>query len=242
MSRQQKEDERRFFNQMREALGGVPQGSVDQPDPPEPDIVVTSPPTMVGIEVTELYPAGPIGKLKASEEDGIVERTVRELRLRGVSPLEFRVYWKPTFIPNRSDRSLSTELAEIIATRNPALGSQIVLASEYDYDEFFEHRAIERIDIGRFGEYEDFAWGCPRRGWQMSLPPDVLQWTIDKKKDKPRAYERPYTSKWLLIVAEGADPSSWYEFGDSLTHFKFDSPFGRVIFLDCLRKSAKNIV
>lgn len=64
-----------------------------------------------------------------------------------------------------------------------------------------------------------------------TLRPLDLHKRIEEKEDKVTSYRQKCSQVWLLIVANGFEPSTFGELAPEIEAFSFETSFDRVFFL-----------
>ena len=74
-------------------------------------------------------------------------------------------------------------------------------------------------------------WVSTRGAFIPTLTPLDLQNRIEEKEGKLTSYRQKCSQVWLLIVANGLEPSTFGELAPEIEEFSFETSFDRVFFL-----------
>jgi hypothetical protein len=75
-------------------------------------------------------------------------------------------------------------------------------------------------------------WSVARAGWVARLTVEALQSRIDEKALRLPRYQDTIAENWLLIVAEGRQPSQFFDVQSLLDARRIRSPFARTYFYE----------
>jgi hypothetical protein len=93
---------------------------------------------------------------------------------------------------------------------------------------------IDQVFLSRYDSYDQHIWRSIEAGENIIDCRCVLQQAIGKKAQKLSSYKntRGLNECWLLIVANGLNPSSFFEPNNLSTNHMYTSPFDRTYFLN----------
>jgi hypothetical protein len=74
-------------------------------------------------------------------------------------------------------------------------------------------------------------WVPTRGAFVPTLTPLDLQKRIEEKEGKVTSYRQKCSQVWLLIVANGFEPSTFGELAPEVEEFPFETSFDRIFFL-----------
>jgi hypothetical protein len=197
-----------LFRLFQEAFPSLPTGPLQQPVPPEPDIVLEAPGGRIGVELTELHPAGSLPRLVESEQAQITQCAHEHYITRGGPPVLVDVYWASTHITSRADRALATIIAETVLAAVPPEDGESILDDTSEATYRFARPEIERIWVFRPSGLPESFWGAPQSGSPISIGAAPIQWELDPNANKRARYRQPYVSCWIVLAVEGGGPST----------------------------------
>jgi hypothetical protein len=234
MTRQnQKVEEVRLVEQMRQKLGGVPPGQIEPGD--EPDVLVIRDEHRTGIEVTELHQRPERGKgprrLQESERAGIVRRAQALAEASGMPVVSVAVHFND-FVPitKRDRETLAIRLVELVSKNMPEVGRSVAVKLWRQTRN--PPPSIRTVRLYRAKELTRHHWAVPDSGWvQMDFAPE-LQHAIDAKNAKHARYRQYCDECWLLIVASGGRPSGLFEPSAETMSRVYRSCFARTFFME----------
>lgn len=226
--------ERFLFDEFKRHGGPVPNGEVCQPDPPEPDIVITTTDKKIGIEITEyFYGVDRILKENEALQDRIVREALQIYEQEHQNRiLRVRFDWDAyARINSRETSSLAKKLADIIIQLTPSPGSRIDI-EQTDQQVCPLPPEIANLNIDRTIDYQINEWSSAMGGFIPSGSKEELDAIIVKKNKMGKKCVGKYDLLWLLIVADGGTPSSWCNLSSEAREHSFDSVFEVAIFFD----------
>ena len=155
----------------------------------------------------------------------IVDRAREKAQASGLPPLRVAVHFAGN-IPKGREKSLTTALFEMVRSHCPERGHRIELDELYGLpDEFW------LIRIHNYANPVDW-WNYIEPGGVETEFSDHLQQIIDDKSAKVPQYLKHCNTCWLIIVALGDRPSSFYLPGSQVTTTQYQSAFERVFFMN----------
>lgn len=153
--------------------------------------------------------------------DGAHEKAIQS----GLPPLRVAVYFAGN-LPKGTAGPLTTALFEIVRSHCPEPGNSVKLSEEDGLPkEFWE------LEIQRYADPLDW-WDYIEAGGVETEFSDQMQEIIDIKSGKISQYLRFCDACWLIIVALGDRPSSFYQPGNHMRMTRYTSAFSRVFFLN----------
>jgi len=81
-----------------------------------------------------------------------------------------------------------------------------------------------------------------RAGWVKRTIDEEVKEAISKKKVKIERYSNEFDTVWLLVVADGYGPSSFFDDQPSQIIINTDSPFDKVFYLDFYKKRLSEVI
>lgn len=152
--------------------------------------------------------------------DGAHEKAIQS----GLPLLRVAVYFAGN-LPKGTVSPLTAALFEIVRSHCPEPGNGMRLSKEDGLpEEFWE------LDIYRYADPLDW-WNYIEAGGVETEFSAQIQEIIDAKSDKISQYLQHCDTCWLIVVASGDHPSSFYQAGDQVKKTQYTSAFSRVFFL-----------
>jgi hypothetical protein len=202
----------------------------------EPDFVLTFGLRRVGIEMTDLYwnqtRAGPAPR---QEQESLRRRVVRLAeRLyadRFLPPVHVSVRFNDQFeLDKAAITPLATRMADWAASRLPQTGASF--AEEYDWlNRVYFPQELHALRIYRYDWTTRPRFSAPDADYVPDLAIADVRRALDSKNPRHDAYLRKCTEVWHVINVNADRLSTTLEVGDSITSVTYESPFGRVFFL-----------
>jgi len=214
-----------------------PDCAFDQPPEPEPDIVADCVEGRVGIELTEFHPSGVEKRLREGEQEILTNSAKQLYEQAGLPPVNVFINWSE--IPHLSKggrRSWARLLFDLVAENRP-YGEQF--SRDIGDGEALLHPdlPIRALSISWASSLQSSEW----RDWNFHKvkPPDAdeIQQRLRYEENKLDISQESYLSRWLVLVAGAAGPSTWTDVGASLDGKVFVSRYDRAfLFLVDRRK------
>ncbi len=235
----QKKREKAHFYDFKVSLDDFPEGKIDHRD--TPDFRVCTDSGILGIEHTELFhePRKDGTVLQARETH--IWRTVEQARKiyqsRSNVPVNVRLRFSNLEIGKNDVSRLSDRLVTIVERNVPIEDWNKTIKQTWGKDSLLP-REFATLAIHRFDGIEEMIWMPALGGFQPEIPIEMVQERIRAKEKKLDAYLECCDALWLLIVAEGFMPSSWFDFvGDAIEH-TYSSGFNRTFVFDFQNQQA----
>jgi hypothetical protein len=228
------------FRRFQCAFRGAPLGDIQQPNPPEPDIVVVGADgSRHGIELTDLNPGGDSGQVHR-EADSLRNQVLLRARAlwvqTGRPPLHVWVSWKPDGLP-RDRHRLAARLCDFVSRHlpqsDPAVDFEV--APEDDWP-------ILRVSVSWASELSGGDW---RDGDMHEVPPlteDEIQRRIERKSERTKEYRETYACLWLLLIHSDTNPSTWAHVTTTVRNATYASRFDRVGLFDLVRGQCQELL
>lgn len=236
----QRREERLFFELFLEAMPALAGGRIDQPSPPEPDIVYTRGQSVAGVELTELHGReGEDARREEGEQEQVLARAQRLYEDADNPIVHAHAFWSSAFVAHKSCRNhQAADLAEAVRSNVPAAGSWIAVkdfAARYPF--------LARLRIERICDYQrgNVAWTASHSWWRSTADSVFLQHHMSRKASRPPGYRVRYDEKWLLLTVRGNRPSSGFDIAPDALAAQYESTFDRVFVLEVLRRSAHEL-
>ena len=84
----------------------------------------------------------------------------------------------------------------------------------------------------------DELWTCGGGGWVATVSPDLIQATLNAKRNRYQMYIRSADEVWLLIVNDEFRGGAPCEIGETARDAAYDHPFDRAFWYDTVRHAA----
>lgn len=199
-----------------------------------PDFVWTGIEQPLGIEITRLFKDAPQGQrpVQAQESDqrATVELAKQIYEKRNLPNLDIRVIFGNTEIKKSHRKLLASELANLIQHCLPAPDSWVHFDNNFENDSIPEE--ISYLSIARIENLMKNHWSVSGAGWVQEDFVIELQKKIDEKNSRLSNYLKNCSRCWLLIVAEGTGPSSFFDLNENTARHCYNSFFERTFFME----------
>lgn len=231
--KEKKRRELTHVSRLRQHFPDFPPGTIEPFE--EPDALVRARSTIIGIEVTELHQedqeGSPPRRGQEAERESIV-RTARQLAEAGGVPIvDVHVHFSPhVSVAKRERRALARELAAAVSDNVPAEGETNVLENRFGLGPLAECFHVVRIYRSRV--LTQHHWSVPDAGYVQADFASELQAAINQKVPSYDRYRTHCNACWLLVVASGQHPSSFFQASESTRTHRYASRFDRTIFME----------
>jgi hypothetical protein len=239
MTQKRKKGRERFhFDIVKQQVEEFPVGDVIEGE--RPDFVVRGANGTVGFEVTQQYmkAAGGGQSLRAQEsEKSIVVEMARKLyeQLK-LPPLEVHFLFGNSGPFEKSKRELlSTQLARLVQSHIPPSGTAVSIGNDFSERSDMPDE-IAYVSIGSFDSVTHNHWSAGDSGFVQEDFIEELQHTIDGKNATIESYCDKCDSCWLIIVADGSGPSSFFQPSEKTIAHVYDSKFDRTYFVEAFTR------
>lgn len=229
-----KDRERAHLDRFREGFSEFPEGTVVPQE--RPDFLVETPQGRIGIEHTEYVRAsddrnGPPPRAREHVENKILWLASREHESRGLPPVTVYVYWNPHFAPNWLDsRGLVASLSNLVRDHLPASNGNVTI--KYPHPAWRSlPQEVTSLCIYRCENIGENLWNSPRGSSVPILSAAELQEIVSSKEAKVSSYREMCSEVWLLVVAEGLQPSTHCRLAPEAGEYPFETSFDRAFFL-----------
>lgn len=232
-----KERERLHLEQFRRLLEDFPTGNIIECDPL--DFIVSTEGTRIGIEHTEYFREPGPGPSRMKMQESMQNRVcclVRSLYDKEGKPhLNILLSWHPNVSPlGKPDVRATAEKATAMVLANiPNENDSVTIDDSCALPDgllsilLFRKQGLRATSIGNL-----------RSAGDHSISPDEIRNILLRKEGRLSLYKANNCNEiWLLIVAEGAAPSSLAALDPSTRGIAFCSGFDRVYFYDALNSS-----
>jgi hypothetical protein len=231
---QNKELEKLFFEEFLSRTSFPIVGEISQPKQDPPDIVFTTGHEKIAVEITRYFSG-------SKEQETLQDKAVDEARKiyvqeRTNPSVRLMVQWNRDLPLKSSETSWYAEMiVETVARFIPESGSELCLGQTLEEIDLLPPK-IDELFIRRTVVSGDIIWNSKRGAWLPSLCKEELETIILKKSKQAEKYAGTCDRIWLLIIAEGNNPSSWYKFPQEVREHSFNSVFHDAFFFDMFTK------
>ena len=219
-----------MLDRFREAYADFPRGEIHHSE--RPDFVIASPNARHGIELTELHqPGAPHGESMQAQESlqkRSLELAAEIFRRSGGPNIDASVSFSSSFLLGRGRiDTVAHALADAVGLRRLEPGQSVRLArgSSDLPPEISEVRAFRGTHLSKSYWHSAGAFMVP------TLRPQYLQDRINEKNRLLPEYLAQCDRCWLVLVADGFQPSGSLDLEESIIHHAFQSAFERIFFV-----------
>lgn len=202
-----------------------------------PDFVWQHSRGVLGLEITRLFkrnfPDESPEQIREGEQSAIIKRALQLYEERGLPKLDLRIVFANVELAKARRQILASKIAKAIEFCLPDAGRWMVIENDAGNNPWFPEE-ISYVSIAKIDELAVNQWSASHMGWMQIEFIAELQHCMDKKNIELPNYLKKCAQCWLLIVADGNVPSSFFHPGvDTLEHV-YHSLFARTFFLDAL--------
>lgn len=208
---------------------------IENADPPNPDIVVTSSSgDRFGMEITEVYQVA--GRMESSPQAlesldrKLAELVSREWDSRQLPPVDGTIGVEFTSVRlARPLPAIASDLCDAVAKVLPLDGHNVIL-SLVDENHGLPS-PVQIVGVTRLDSMGESNWQASQGGVLHRLQPASLQVSLNEKNAKYPQYVVDVPACWLLIVANGFNKSSTFDIDrlGTCTEQTYRSAFDRTI-------------
>ena len=227
--------ERKHLDQFLKACNCVPAGLIEESDPL--DFLIHYDQSILGIEHTEYFEKDKSGYAFSKKDESLQSRVEISVSPHcdkiGLPPTFVNILWRPN-CPLTSSRvkPLIHDIVELISIHMPEKeGKNISLRSRNFKKDEFPNELIG-LYIYRSAKIDSTSVNVTRGAWEIPIKIDELKNIITEKEKKLHLYRDKCDEVWLLIVAEGINPSSIAILDSSVYNYSFNLQFDRIFFFD----------
>lgn len=231
--RAQKSEEVYCVEQMRNALGGTPAGTLEPGD--EPDVCVLSDKRRIGIEVTEIHqdatPDDVPRRLQESERAQVAARAGSLAQASAMPILNVAVHFNDSVPVRKGDRdTIVNGLIDLVSKNLPDSDGSVTVEVWQQANNALPW--IRSVRLFRAAFLTKHHWSVPSSGWVQMDFISELQRIIDAKNSKHGRYRQRCDECWLLIVASGGRPSGLFEPSAETKNHLYHSLFEKTFFME----------
>ncbi len=201
-----------------------------------PDFLVNTGHSYIGIEHTQWFresdnPGGSPMRARESAEDKVLRLASSRHEARELPPIWINVLWA---LQNRPVATrvpeLANELADLVELRLPEQGGEVAIRHPHPAWGSLPPE-VSYLSIRRNKVSPKNIWVSTRGSFIPTLTSHDFQTRIEEKEGKITFYRQKCSQVWLLIVANGLEPSTFGELAPEIEEFSFKTSFARVFFL-----------
>ncbi len=202
----------------------------------QPDFLVETRQGRIGIEHTEYVrtpddSGGSSLRAREHNEDKLLWLASREYESRGLPPVTVYVHWNPHRGPTQSNiQERASALAHLVENNVPEVDENVTIRYPHPEWRSLPHE-VTSLSIYRWGNISDNLWTSVRGAFVPTLTPVELQRIMRNKEAKVPSYRQECCEMWLLVVANGFEPSTHCELAPEVEDHQFETDFDRVFFL-----------
>ncbi|WP_255991977.1 hypothetical protein [Chitinolyticbacter albus] len=231
--------EQLHFEAFTKELFGSPVVDYARPEPP--DFIFERFDKIVGVEHTQIFLDGS-SDIKLVAIENIGNDIARRVQLKGA---DLHYKFQATLLLNLP-RAIGPSERENLANEIYRCIVNEINGRNLSGMELFEIRPDNEFIrcIRLFATNETIATRATvaRAGWVKRTIDQEVVAAVESKKSKVNEYLTKCSEIWLLVVADGHDPSSWFDAQPPVLKVKFESPFHRVYYLDFFDRRLTEIV
>jgi hypothetical protein len=230
--------ERLHLLRFKKAFEDFPEGKII--DCESPDFIIDNGDRKICIEVTKIYKSnsssGPPMQAIESTCRKIAEAASIICGERPIPPLTVSIHFihDSQILDVRRD-DLSKKIADFVCQNIPQPDTYLSFDHIFGDPNYPEH--IHAITIGRFSVLTKHHFNVPTAGWVQEDFSVELQNAIDLKNKKLSQYNNNCTEHWLLIISDGASPSTFFESSGDTRNNVFKSDFDRTFYMEAFSRT-----
>jgi hypothetical protein len=198
-----------------------------------PDFIVCVDTRVVGIELTGVFIDSDSSENPLQVRESISSRIVARARDIYDESLAPPMCVSVVFSPGSDLRLLNMHetarsLASFVGTLQLAEWERVMWRPT-SLDEPLP-KEISYLQALRVPKPEMAHWTVPRAGWVASLSTSTLQLRVDDKARRIKEYSAVVSENWLVVVADGRNPSQLLKPAADFNPHEVSSPFSRTFF------------
>lgn len=222
-----------YLERFKALCATFPLGRIEPTE--EPDFLVHGVSLILGIELTELHRQSPDGESPQQAGQAMRQRVVTRARAifekSGSPEIHATVFLRDTpHITKAEVEPLAVTISNLVAQNLPAADSPPVELPGWELKSPLSD-VIHHINIYRIAGLTRSFFSCPGSTWVATLTPEDIERALALKEPKYAAYRNRCSKAWLLINADIASMSTWFEFESGALARHYCSSFDRVFLL-----------
>jgi len=236
---QVEETERRFVEAFKSSFSDFPQGNILKGE--QPDFVIINEQRKIGFEVTRIYQANVKGKRPQkeieSERRAVVYEALRNYEKKGLPPIDVSIHFGSNPFNKKNRNSYASALADFVAANIPPENSWLTFENNYENPDVLPYE-FHSVRIARYSFMAKNHWFDPDAGWMKEDFAFEIQQALSKKESRLPFFRKDCIAHWLLIVAEGFSPSSFFDPSEKTLSQQYESSFDRAFFLELFTRKS----
>ena len=207
-------------------------GTANQPDPPEPDLVLPGPSGLIGIELTDVTLGGERNRAREGEQLRAMATAKELYALTGQKPVHAFFAWADNVpLSKRKRAPLAAAICEPISANLPTTGHGLRKIGDGP-TLIRPDLPLTMITVGEASSAEAADWkdGSFHKVEPCGTP--EIQAKIDQEDQKVIHYRVSYASRWVVLVLEAEGPSTWGVVLREVRQTRFRSQFDRVFLFE----------
>jgi len=170
-------------------------------------------------------------RARESTQDKVLRLASSGYESRGLPPVWVNVLWSFRDLPTSSRiRELANVLADLVEAHLPEQDGEVAIKHPHPAWSSLPPE-VSFLSIRRKKIFSKNLWDSTRGASVPTLTPPDLQKRIHEKEGKITSYRQKCSQVWLLMVANGLEPSTHCELAPEVEGFQFETDFDRVFFL-----------
>lgn len=208
----------------------IPDGVLDQPLPPAPDIVYVAPNRRVGIEISQIVPRS-FGRLPDTEIEAAQRKAVQVAQRSFVGFYGNGVFANFSFTPGilPPQRQIVKEMVELVAQHRPLNGGAFSALAGSRAAKKLLPSWLSGLSIFPQLQDEPDPW-FGSSVWSTSvLREDQIAERIKEKSSRLPGYREFADEVWLMLVCDEASIAACISIPREASSWRFEHPFDRVL-------------
>ena len=228
-----KQLERRHIDHFRAAQRGFPIGDLVECE--EPDFLVVAETRIIGIELTDLYWATPVGQGPQQAGESIRYKIAKTAEAQytntGMPPLCVSIHFSPNYTPKKADVTLlATSISNWACANTPALGAPSTETYNWDNRAYFP----QELNVLSAHFFESFAESFFSNSEAAFIPvfkTSDIKRVLARKEPKVTAYLKKCSEVWLVINCDTGNLSTTFVWDETVLAESYVSGFARAFIL-----------
>ena len=212
--------------------GILPDGSVEQPSPPAPDVLIASDRGVVGIEISRMVPE------KVGPYVPVQVQALRHAAVNGAQALYqethgdhlfVNVSFAPGALPAKD--LIVQELVSLVANHKPVAGATFAVHANDPLAGKIFPAWLQGLTILHESPRQDARWHGTAVGSVPTLRQEQVLAGIRKKAELIGGYRQSAEEVWLMLVCDQRRISTDVSIPKDADNWRFEHPFDRVLLL-----------
>lgn len=230
MAASKKELEFSRLERFKSFMPDFPMGEVEPTE--EPDFLVRGPDRIVGLELTDLHRETLPGQTPEKATEAMRQRVVTRAReiyaTRQLPPVSASFFLDDRIHVKKSEvEALAQDFADLVASNVPSPNSSKDVSEDWGDVQSFPS-ILHSLSIHRLDGVTKAFFNSPSATWLATLKREDVERALAAKEPKYSAYRDKCDEAWLVINADTASMSTWFEFDLDVLNNPFATRFDRV--------------